>query len=82
MPETVYTRYESGEKEYYDLVTDPYQLHNAFGVSDTAYPPPDPTIQTHYEERLDDLYACTGSEGPGSCRRAENAAPLPASPIP
>ena len=81
MPETVYTRYESGEKEYYDLVTDPYQLHNAFGVSDTAYPPPDPTIQAHYEKRLDALYACTGSEGPGSCRRAENAAPLPASTV-
>jgi N-acetylglucosamine-6-sulfatase len=71
-----YTRYEDGEKEYYDLRVDPYQLHNAFGSSDTAYPPPDPDTQAYYERRLDALYACGGHEGLGSCRRAENAPSL------
>jgi hypothetical protein len=36
----VYARRERGATEYYDLRVDPYQLHNALGPSDTAYPPP------------------------------------------
>jgi arylsulfatase A-like enzyme len=72
-----YTRYEDGEKEYYDLRLDPYQLHNALGSSDTTYPPPAPAIRAYYERRLNDLYACSGHEGPGSCREAEDAPLLP-----
>src|SRR5215211_5728463 len=67
----VYTRREDGvvNKEYYDLAVDPYQLHNALGPSDTAYLPPDSRTLAHYEQRLDDLYHCSGQ----SCRMAENA---------
>jgi arylsulfatase A-like enzyme len=72
-----YTRYEDGEKEYYDLRLDPDQLHNALGPSDTTYPPPTPAIRAYYERRLDDLDACSGHEGPGSCREAEDAPLLP-----
>ncbi len=82
MRQKVYTRYDSGEKEYYDLATDPYQLHNALGAGDTLYPPPDSTILDYYERRLDALYACSGREGPGSCREAENTPPLPTSTAP
>jgi hypothetical protein len=28
----VYTRYQNGEKEYYDLTVDPYKVHNALGA--------------------------------------------------
>ena len=72
-----YTRYEDGEKEYYDLRLDPYQLHNALGHSDTTYPPPDPAIRSYYKRRLDALHACSGHEGPRSCRDAEDAPLLP-----
>jgi N-acetylglucosamine-6-sulfatase len=72
-----YTRYEDGEKEYYDLRLDPYQLHNAFGPSDSTYPPPDPAIRAYYERRLNDLYACSGHGRPGSCREAEDAPLVP-----
>ena len=65
----VYTRHQGGEKEYYDLRVDPYQLHNALGQSDTAYPPPDSGTVAYYEQRLDDLYRCSGQ----SCQTAENA---------
>jgi N-acetylglucosamine-6-sulfatase len=78
----VYTRYANGEKEYYDLTADPYQVHNAFGASDTDYPPPDSSTQDYYEKRLNDLYACSGREGPQSCRKAENAPLLPTGTIP
>jgi arylsulfatase A-like enzyme len=70
----VYTRYGNSEdKEYYDLTQDPYQVHNALGDSDTAYPAPDTSTLDYYEQRLDALYACSGREGPGSCVAAENA---------
>ena len=65
----VYTRHQGGEKEYYDLRVDPYQLHNALGQSDTAYPPPDSGTVAYYEQRLDDLYRCSDQ----SCQTAENA---------
>jgi N-acetylglucosamine-6-sulfatase len=74
----VYTRHQGGEKEYYDLVADPYQVHNALGASDTTYPPPDPATRAYYEQRLDDLYGCAGQ----SCRAAENASLLPPGIIP
>jgi N-acetylglucosamine-6-sulfatase len=67
----IYTRHERGvvDKEYYDLAVDPYQIHNALGPSDTAYPPPASGTLAYYEQRLDELYGCSGQ----SCRTAENA---------
>jgi hypothetical protein len=44
-------------------------VHNALGPSDTTYPPPNPATIAYYEQRLDDLYDCSGQ----SCRTAENA---------
>jgi N-acetylglucosamine-6-sulfatase len=82
MGDSNFTRYEDGEKEYYDLRLDPYQLHNALGPSDNAYPPPDSATQAYYEKRLDDLYACSGHEGQASCREAEDAPLLPSGTVP
>jgi N-acetylglucosamine-6-sulfatase len=81
MGSKVYTRYEQGTYEYYDLAVDPYQLHNALGRSDTAYAPPDPATRGFYEQRLNALYSCRGHEGPGSCREAEDAPLLPSGAI-
>ena len=78
----VYTLYKGGKKEYYDLTVDPYQLHNAFGTSDTTYPPPDTATKRHYERRLDALDACAGHKGPRSCRDAEDAPLLSAGAAP
>lgn len=76
----VYTRYQGGDKEYYDLVDDPYQLHNAFRPDDPNKTPPAPDLATrrYYEQRLDDLYNCEGV----SCRRAEDAPLLPGGTVP
>lgn len=80
MKDEVYTRHESGEREYYDLSVDPYQLHNAFRPDDPDRTPdaPDPATRAYYEQRLDALYGCRGQTGPRSCRRAEDAPLLPA----
>lgn len=75
----VYTRHQNGEKEYYDLKRDPYQLHNALGASDTTYPPPDDATLAYYEGRLDALYGC-GADGRVTCRQAENQPLLPDAP--
>jgi N-acetylglucosamine-6-sulfatase len=72
----VYTRYQDGISEYYDLRIDPYQLHNALGPADTAYPPPDRATRDYYEQRLDELYSC-GVDGPLTCKEAEDAPLLP-----
>jgi arylsulfatase A-like enzyme len=76
----VYTRHQNGEKEYYDLKQDRYQLHNALRPDDPATTPPAPGPATlaYYEERLDALYGCAGQ----SCRTAEDAPPLPDSALP
>jgi N-acetylglucosamine-6-sulfatase len=78
----VYTRHETGpgdgDKEYYDLKRDPYQLHNALGAADTTYPPPDGATLAYYEERLDALYNCARQ----SCRAAEDTPSLPVGPTP
>ena len=81
MPGKSYTRYQkNNEKEYYDLIKDPYQLHNAFGRSDTTYPKPTSTTRDYYERRLNRLYACKGhDDGLRSCRVAENDPLLPTS---
>jgi N-acetylglucosamine-6-sulfatase len=73
----VYTRFDSGEKEYYDLRTDPYQLHNAFGTADRRYPPPAQETRGYYAKRLGDIYDCSGHEGTVSCSEAEDAPLLP-----
>jgi N-acetylglucosamine-6-sulfatase len=78
----VYTRHEGGSREYYDLAKDPHQVHNALGAGDTTYLPPDGAILDYYEQRLNNLYRCSGHEGPGSCREAEDAPLLPASAAP
>lgn len=78
----VYARHQNGQKEYYDLNQDPYQLHNALGRADTTYPPPDDGTLAYYEDRLDALYGC-GVEGAreiSTCRAAEDAPLLPALP--
>jgi hypothetical protein len=80
----VYTRHETGpnggDREYYDLKRDPYQLHNALRPDDPAKTPPAPDGATlaYYEDRLDALYGCAGQ----SCRAAEDAPPLPGGPTP
>jgi N-acetylglucosamine-6-sulfatase len=75
----VYTRHENGEKEYYDLAADPYQLHNALRPDDPnkTPPAPDSVTRTYYEQRLDALYKCEGQRGPGSCGEAEDVPLLP-----
>jgi len=82
MREKIYTRYENGEREYYDLTVDPYQVNNALGPSDTTYPPPGNATLTYYKRRLDALDACTGRKGPESCGEAEDAPVDPASSLP
>jgi arylsulfatase A-like enzyme len=54
-----YVEYEGGEKELYDIGTDPYELSNAY---DPAAPPDDLTT------RLQALTTCAGD----SCRAAED----------
>ena len=78
----VYTSHEGGAEEYYDLAKDPYQVHNALGEGDTTYPPPEGEILGYYRDRLNDLYGCSGQEGPVSCRVAEDVPLLPTSTIP
>ena len=75
----VYTRHDNGDKEYYDLAVDPYQLHNALRPDDPDKTPPAPDSATraYYEQRLNALYNCEGQQGPGSCGEAEDAPLLP-----
>jgi arylsulfatase A-like enzyme len=62
--DTSYVEYTNGEKEYYDLQADPYQLQNTYNdVKDT-----DPTLIADLETRLEALGSCK-KEG---CRAAEN----------
>jgi arylsulfatase A-like enzyme len=79
MSSKVYTRHENGEKEYYDLASDPYQLHNALQPDDRNKTPPAPDSATraYYEQRLNALLDCEGQRGPGSCGEAEDGALLP-----
>jgi arylsulfatase A-like enzyme len=81
MEKRVYTRYEDGQEEYYDLKQDPYQVHNALGRSDTTYAAPADATLAYYEQRLDDLYRC-GADGPITCKEAEDAPLLPPDTVP
>jgi N-acetylglucosamine-6-sulfatase len=84
MSNKVFVRHENGQREYYDLAADPYELHNAFQLDDPNKTPPAPDSPTrkYYEQRLNALYNCKGQRGPGSCGEAEDAPLLPASTTP
>lgn len=56
----LYVEYESGEREYYDLNEDPYQLDN-------AYPSMDATLKASLVSELEALKGCAGE----ACRAAE-----------
>jgi len=59
----VYTKYaDSADREFYDLIVDPYQLTNSW----RALPP---KFVDEIEARIKDLYSCVGE----SCRIHENS---------
>lgn len=66
MREEKYTRFENGEKEYYDLTADPYELRSDPGSVS-------PEVRAHWENRMDAIGSCAGAE----CRTAENAPTYP-----
>jgi N-acetylglucosamine-6-sulfatase len=57
----VYIEYGTGEREFYDLRRDPYQLNNRYATAD-------PGLVQRMQERLEALRNCAGK----SCRAAEN----------
>lgn len=63
--DTLYVKYETGERELYDLSKDPYELSNL--VQKT----PNPLLR-EYQRRLDALASCSARE----CEQLENL-PLP-----
>jgi hypothetical protein len=69
-PQWLFVSYRDGERELYDLTTDPYELNN---IAATV----DPSITSALNSQLQALRAC---EGP-SCRIAD-ALPVPAPPPP
>lgn len=60
-PTHKYVEYATGEKELYDLTSDPYEMNNAYDA--TA----DPTLIANLKARLEALKACAGD----TCRTAE-----------
>jgi N-acetylglucosamine-6-sulfatase len=66
--DTLYAEYETGEREYYDLVADPFHLTN---IADEV---PEETLSL-YSERLAALAACERDE----CRSLEDAPVVPGS---
>ncbi len=63
--DTLYAEYDTGEREFYDLTIDPYQLDN---IVDQV---PEPVL-SEYGQRLDALGECVASD----CRSLEDE-PLP-----
>ena len=57
-----YVEYDTGDKELYDLETDPYELDNIYETADSS-------LVADLETRLNALRSCTGEEG---CREAED----------
>ncbi|WP_246148208.1 sulfatase family protein [Nonomuraea turkmeniaca] len=55
-----YVRYDTGERQLYDLQVDPYQLRNLAGEAD-------PVLLAGLDERLAGMVACSGA----SCRQAD-----------
>ena len=64
-----YVRFQNGEKEYYDLRTDPYEIRSDPGSVA-------PETRAYWERRMDDIGGCSGSD----CRAAENAPAFPTAP--
>jgi arylsulfatase A-like enzyme len=62
-----YVRYTSGDRELYDLVRDPDEVHNLAGTR--------PTLERALAARIDDLRHCEAR----ACRRAEDRS-VPAAP--
>ncbi|UBU11241.1 sulfatase family protein [Nonomuraea gerenzanensis] len=56
-----YVKYETGERQLYDLTTDPYQLSNLAATAD-------PGLITALDRRLAAMAACSGA----SCRQADS----------
>jgi arylsulfatase A-like enzyme len=56
-----YVEYETGDKELYDLASDPNEMEN-------IYPMADPTVTTPLKTRLETLKTCAGE----TCRAAED----------
>lgn len=69
MPTEKYVRFENGEKEYYDLKTDPHEVE-----SDPGSVPPE--TRAYWERRIEALGSCSGAE----CRTAEDAPLIPPRP--
>ncbi|MBF8186086.1 sulfatase [Nonomuraea sp. K274] len=59
-----YVRYDTGERQLYDLAADPYQLYN---LADCA----DPVLVTRLEGLLRAMAACSGA----TCREADSLQP-------
>lgn len=59
-------RQEVGFKEYYDLITDPFQLTNLLGDADASNDP-DPALLTYLSLQLQRDRRCEGSVGPSAC---------------
>jgi arylsulfatase A-like enzyme len=57
----LYVEYANGERELYDIRSDPYQLDNMYSTAN-------PALLRSLEARLDALRECSGS----SCKAAEN----------
>jgi N-acetylglucosamine-6-sulfatase len=62
-----YIRYETGERQLYDMKHDPAQLRNLAAKAD-------PRLLADLDRRLDDMHTCAGP----SCRVADAAGPPPA----
>jgi N-acetylglucosamine-6-sulfatase len=62
-PRWAYVEWDDGEKELYDMYTDPYQLHSLHAVADKV------DLIARLSTRLDILKACSGD----SCRTADTA---------
>ena len=60
----LYVEYPNGERELYDMQTDPYQLQNLAATAD-------PALLADLAARLDQLRVCAGAD----CRSLENALP-------
>ncbi len=60
----LYVEYANGERELYDMQTDPYQLQNLAATAD-------PALLADLAARLDQLRVCAGAD----CRSAEDALP-------
>ena len=60
----LYVEYANGERELYDMQTDPYQLQNLAATAD-------PALLAELAANLDQLRVCAGAD----CRAAEDALP-------